>query len=123
MHELGIATEVYRLSREQLAGVPGARIESVIVAVGELSAVEPELLRYAWEAVVAGTPDSGAACVVEWHAAEQWCDACGGIAERSPGTWLRLCPRCARPLRVEGGTQLDLVRVDYCTVVPGEVHA
>ena len=123
VHELGIAAEVHRLSRKQLDGVEGARIESVIVAVGELSAVEPELLRYAWEAVVAGTPDEGAACEVEWHAAQQWCDGCGAIAERAPGSWLRLCPRCGRPLRIEGGDQLDLVRVNYRTGTPGEVPA
>jgi len=123
VHELGIATEVHRLGRKQLEGVPGARIESVIVAVGELSAVEPELLRFAWEAVVAGTPDAGATCVVEWRPARQWCDGCGAIAERAPGSWLRLCPRCGRPLRIEGGDELDLLRVHYRTDVPGEVRA
>lgn len=123
MHEVGIAAEVYRLSRKQLAGVPGARIESVLVAVGELSAVEPELLRFAWEAVVADTPDVGATCDVEWHPAAQWCDGCGAVAERAPGSWLRLCPRCDRPLRLEGGDQLDLVRVHYRTEVSGEVRA
>jgi len=36
-----------------MAGVAGARLSSVRLAVGELAALEPELLRFAWEAVTA----------------------------------------------------------------------
>ncbi|MFN8589287.1 MAG: hydrogenase maturation nickel metallochaperone HypA [Candidatus Eisenbacteria bacterium] len=110
MHELGIATEAHRLCR---ASVPaGHRLVRVELAVGELSAVEPELLRYAWESVVEGGPDAACELVIAWCPARQTCAGCGDIAERVPGSWLKLCPRCGQPLRVEGGQELDVVRVE-----------
>ena len=89
------------------------RLEWVRVAIGELAAVDPELLVYAWEAVVAGGPDAGARLEVEWHPVKQTCAACGETAEREPGSWLRLCPKCGRPVRVEGGDELDVLQLSY----------
>lgn len=118
MHELGIAIEAHRLCRADLAAEQ--RLVRVELAVGELSAVEPELLRYAWESVVAGTPDAACELVVAWCPARQTCAACGDIAERVPGSWLKLCPRCGQPLRVEGGQELDVVRVEAGPALPGQ---
>ncbi|MGD8376647.1 MAG: hydrogenase maturation nickel metallochaperone HypA [Acidobacteriota bacterium] len=111
MHELGIALEIHRACREHAPA--DGRLESVTVAIGELSSVEPELLRHAWEATVAAGPDAGAVLEIEWHPARQICSRCGDVPERSPGTWLRLCPRCGDPLRVDGGDQLDLLRFTF----------
>jgi hydrogenase nickel incorporation protein HypA/HybF len=113
VHELGIAAEIYRSCREAADTRGGGRLESVTVAVGELSGVEPELLAYAWEAVVEAGPDRGARLEVEWRAARQHCASCGEVAERGRGTWLRLCPRCSLPLRVEGGEELDLLSLSF----------
>ena len=65
MHELGIATEIYRVSRRAGDERGAGALERVKVAVGELSAVEPDLLRFAWEAVVRDGPDDGALAVGE----------------------------------------------------------
>lgn len=81
------------------------------IAVGELSAVDPELLKFAWDAVVTGTEDEGATLEVDWHPAQQTCPACGIIRERADGSWLRLCPRCEAPLQVVGGDELDVTKV------------
>jgi hydrogenase nickel insertion protein HypA len=113
VHELSIAHEIYRTSRAAVAAQGEGRIESVRVAVGELSAVEPDLLVYAWEAVVAEGPDAGARLDVDWHPARQHCPACGSQAERAPGSWLRLCPGCDQPLVVEGGDELDVLQVVF----------
>ena len=111
MHELSIATELYRLCvREREARDAGALLE-VYVDCGELSAVEPDLLRFAWQAVVEGGPDEGAVLHVRFCPARQVCTTCGEVAERQPGSWMRLCPTCSLPLRLEGGDELDLVRV------------
>ncbi len=118
MHELGIATEAHRICR---ASVPaGHRLVRVELAVGELSAVEPELLRYAWESVVAGTPDEPCALTITWCPAQQTCSTCGVIEERVSGSWLKLCPKCERPLRVQGGQELDVVRVEGAPATTGE---
>lgn len=113
MHELGIATEILRAVRTELAARGGGCLESVTVAIGELSAVEPALLVYAWQAVTVGSEQEGAQLVVEWVRAVQTCEACGEVADRQPGSWLRLCPFCERPLRVEGGRALELRELTF----------
>lgn len=112
MHELGIASETHRLARARLAGAPPARLARVWMAVGELSAVDPELLRFAWEAVTGGGPDEGCVLEIRWCPSRQVCAACGDVPERAAGSWLRLCPRCGQPLRIEGGDELDLLRFE-----------
>jgi hydrogenase nickel incorporation protein HypA/HybF len=109
---MGVVQEIHRIGREAADANGGGRLTSVTVAVGELSAIEPSLLGFAWEAVVAGSPDEGSRLEVEWRPARQLCQACGVVAERAPGTWLRLCPRCDLPLRIEGGDELDVLHVD-----------
>lgn len=113
MHETGLAFEVYRIARETARSNGGGRLTAVSLRVGELSAVEPELLVYAWEALTAGGPDAGARLDVEWRPAEQSCPTCGAVAERAPGSWLRLCPACGALLRVSGGDDLDVRRVTF----------
>jgi hydrogenase nickel incorporation protein HypA/HybF len=113
MHEAGIAAEVYAISRRTADAHAGGRLVGVKVLVGELSAIEPDLLTFAWEALTAGGQDAGARLVVEWRPARQICAACGEIAERAPGSWLRLCPRCGGVLRIEGGDELDVRDVTF----------
>jgi hydrogenase nickel incorporation protein HypA/HybF len=118
MHEMGLAVEIRRLAREAVAGRGPGRIEIVRIAVGELSAVEPDLLAFAWEAAVAGTDDAAAKLEVDFRPARQTCQACGEIAGRAPGSWLRLCPRCGDALTVSGGDDLDVLRVVFEETVP-----
>ena len=113
MHELSIATELFALAaqRVDVSEVLG----TVHVAVGELSSTDPELLRFAWEAVVTGTPHERALLTIDWRAAQQQCDRCGVVDERQPGSWLRLCTHCKGPLVVVGGDELDLLAVTPVT--------
>jgi hydrogenase nickel incorporation protein HypA/HybF len=113
MHETGIAAEIYAISRRAADAHGGGRLSSVKVIVGELSAIEPDLLAFAWEAVTSGGRDAGSQLDVEWRVSRQACDACGEIPERAAGTWLRLCPRCKGPLRIEGGDELDVRDVTF----------
>ena len=113
MHETGIAAEIYAISRRTADSHAGGRLASVRVLVGELSAIEPDLLTFAWEAITSDGPDAGALLNVEWRAARQTCAACGEIAERAKGTWLKLCPRCGGVLRIEGGDELDVRDVTF----------
>lgn len=109
MHELSVALELLSLCEQRLAARKGQLLREVRIAVGELASIDPTLLSMAWAGVVAGGPHAGAALHVEWRPAVQCCGGCGEIAERQPGTWLRLCPRCCQPLNVTGGDELDLL--------------
>jgi hydrogenase nickel incorporation protein HypA/HybF len=113
MHELGIAAEIHRVCREAASAHGPGRLVRVKVAVGELSAVEPELLRYAWEAVTGEGPDGASVLEVDWRPAKQFCASCGENRPRADGSWLRLCPDCGQPLRVEGGDELDILEAEF----------
>lgn len=113
MHEMGIAANIYELAQQSVSGHGPGRLLKVRVAIGELSAVEPDLLRYAWEATTSVTPDAGCEMEVEWHPARQFCPSCKQDRSRSEGSWLRICTECGGPLRVEGGTELDLLQIEY----------
>jgi Zn finger protein HypA/HybF involved in hydrogenase expression len=56
---MGVVQEIHRISREAADASGGGRLTSVTVAVGELSAIEPSLLAFAWDAITAGGPDAG----------------------------------------------------------------
>lgn len=113
VHEMGIAIEVYRTCRETIEAHGGGRLQQARLAVGELSAVEPDLLVFAWEAVVEDSPDAGAELVIEWHHADQRCSTCGETKERASGSWMRLCPDCGMPLEVAGGNELDVIDLSF----------
>jgi hydrogenase nickel incorporation protein HypA/HybF len=113
MHETALAAEILKIARASAEANGGGRLTAVSIVVGELSAVEPDLIAFAWEAVTSGTDDAGSTLEVEFRPARQTCRVCGDVPERAPGSWLRLCPRCQEPLRVEGGDELDVARVTF----------
>lgn len=113
LHELSIAQEIYRTARFAVASHGPGRLERVKVAVGELTAIEPDLLAFAWEALTGGGPDAGSVLDVEWHPACQFCAACNENKPRARGSWLRLCPDCGEPVQVSGGQELDVLQVAF----------
>lgn len=110
---MGIALEIHRICCDAVQSHGAGRIETVRVAVGELAAVEPDLLGFAWEAVVVDTPHAGSRIEVVWCPATQRCARCGEIKERVEGSWLRICPDCGLPLEVTGGNELDVLEVSF----------
>lgn len=119
MHELSLASEIHRACRSRLAAGDARRLVRVRVAVGDLAAVEPDLLRYAWTAITASGPDAGAELVVEWRPASQRCESCGARPERPPGSWWPACPRCGQAMRIEGGDALDLLEFSHAPAPAG----
>ena len=110
MHETGIAVSILEAAVRLIGS---GSLEQVRVAVGELSSVEPELLEFAWEAVVTDTPHAGSKLEIEWRPARQHCRLCGEDKPRDGGGWHFFCPDCERPLEVEGGYDLDLLQITY----------
>lgn len=110
VHETSIAFSILETA-ERLAGT--GHLESVRIAIGELSAVEPELLRFAWEAVVSGSAHESSTLQVEWHPARQFCPRCDACKDRNAGSWLIHCPDCGEALRIEGGYELEILEISY----------
>ncbi|MFB3904731.1 MAG: hydrogenase maturation nickel metallochaperone HypA [Acidobacteriota bacterium] len=112
MHEMGIAMSLYRTCRKEVEKYGAGHLQKIRLAVGELSAIDPELLRFAWEATVEG-PDAGCELEIDWKPAVQLCPSCRAIKPRPDDSWLMICPDCGSPLRVEGGYELDLLQITY----------
>jgi hydrogenase nickel incorporation protein HypA/HybF len=123
VHEMGIAIEVYRTCRETIEAHGGGRLQGVRLAVGELSAVEPDLLVSAWEAVVFDSSDASAELEIRWCPALQFCSSCNQAKERSEGSWMRVCPDCGSPLQVSGGDELDVLDLTFEEDGPADVEA
>ncbi len=119
---MGIAIEVYRACRETIEQHGGGVLKGARLAVGELSAVEPELLVFAWEAVVCESSDVGAELEIVWCPADQHCGNCGEVKERAEGSWLKLCPDCGLPLQVTGGDELDVLDLSFEADDPGDIE-
>ena len=115
MHELGIALEIYQTCREAVREHGPGRIERVKVAVGELAALEPDLIAFAWQAVTVDGPDAGSLLEAQWRPAEQHCPQCGEPKPRLDSGWLRLCPDCGHILTVSGGTHIEVLELTYQT--------
>lgn len=110
VHETSIAFSILETA-QRLAGT--GRLESIRIAIGELSSVEPELLRFAWEAVVAGSAHESSELQVDWRPARQFCPGCNEQKERERGSWFVHCPDCGQALHIQGGYELEILEISY----------
>lgn len=92
MHELSVCQslleEVQRIARENGAG----SVSRIVLKVGPLSGIEPDLLRNAYPLAAAGTVAEDAELEIEFAEIVVSCSQCGG---ESPATVNRLlCAHC-----------------------------
>lgn len=108
MHELAITQALVNLALEEAAARQAEGIAALGVAIGALSHVDPEAVRFAFEAVVAGTPAAGARLQIDRPPGTAWCLDCSDevtIARQGDS-----CPRCqGARLMVTGGDDLRLM--------------
>ncbi|MFQ5735573.1 MAG: hydrogenase maturation nickel metallochaperone HypA [Thermodesulfobacteriota bacterium] len=87
------------------------RLKRVSIRVGELAAVEPEALRFCFEAAVKGTPMEGALLDIEEVPLTGRCAPCS--ADFRIDGFAPVCPRCGnRAIERLTGTELDLVSIE-----------
>jgi hydrogenase nickel incorporation protein HypA/HybF len=92
MHEMGIANSILDAVRHESGLRQGGHVTKVGLRVGELAAVDPESLRFCFEALVSGTDLEPLALDVEFCPRRNCCQRCGelfGVAG-FPFT----CPKC-----------------------------
>ena len=111
MHELGLATSLFRLVVEEAERAHAHCVVSVRLLIGALSHVEPSSLKLAFAAACAGTIADGAELEIERMAAPAHCLSCGRDCQvDSHGA---ACPHClAFPLVTSGGDALRLTRLE-----------
>jgi hydrogenase nickel incorporation protein HypA/HybF len=109
MHEYSIALGLLDRVEREASARAAATVLRIELRLGELSGVEEELLRSAWELVCAGTVCAGATLDVVRVAARWRCPRCA--TEPPPGGILR-CPRCGVPAQLVAGDDLVLQRLE-----------
>lgn len=77
MHEVSIAEGIIEVVTHAARRAKAKALKEVRVAVGELSGVEIEALRFAFESVKKGTVAERAALVIERPEGVGWCMRCG----------------------------------------------
>lgn len=109
MHEYSIVASLLEKVAAE-ARVRGATsVEKIQVKIGELSGVEVDLLKTAFETFRDRSVCAAAELEIESIPARWACPGCAREIER--GGFLR-CPRCALPARLESGDEILLQRIE-----------
>ena len=110
MHELSIASEMIEILIGHLKDYPGSRVESVLVALGEYSGVDPDSLRLVFPFASEGTPVEGAELKINTIAVSVLCLDCGETASEIA---IPLCHQCgSRNLEFASGRELEIISFD-----------
>lgn len=111
MHELGIATSILETVRTELEKHAGARPSRVGVRIGEIAAVNPEALRFAFEALTRETDLERLALEIEICPLRFRCKACQGAFEVKD--FAPACPQCgAEQTECVGGDELEIAYLE-----------
>jgi hydrogenase nickel incorporation protein HypA/HybF len=114
MHELSLAAGILQIVEAAAVRDRFRRVAQLHLEAGALAGVEPQALRFALDAVAAGTCLEGATITIAEPPGSAWCPQCAGtvaVTQRAEP-----CPRCGGPtLHATGGDALrvlDLVVFD-----------
>jgi hydrogenase nickel incorporation protein HypA/HybF len=111
MHEMGIANSILDAVQAETGRYPGSRPIKVGVRLGELAAIDPESLRFCFEAMVSETEFEGLQLEIEWSVRRHRCRDCGSEFEVSDYDFE--CPDChALSSECIAGDELELTYVE-----------
>lgn len=112
MHELAIAQSALEQALGQAARIGGRRITRIVLQIGTLSGVDPDALRFAFDAILPSTPAAGAEIELETIAALARCPSCGHEFVPTAAALFE-CPHCrALGAELRRGRELTLARLD-----------
>jgi len=116
MHEMGIASSILDGVGAEMRRRPGIRPLKVGVRVGELAGLDPDALRFAFEALTIDTPFAGLELDVEFRASRSRCRECSREFELR--NFELLCPACGslNADRISG----DELEFTYLEIEDGE---
>jgi hydrogenase nickel incorporation protein HypA/HybF len=113
MHEMALAESVREIVEEAARRHEAHRIRSVHLEIGALSHVEPDALRFCFDAAMRGSLAEGATLVIAATPGEAWCMRCAAAVPLA--RFGSPCPQC-------DGYQLVVSRGDAMRVVEIEIQ-
>jgi hydrogenase nickel incorporation protein HypA/HybF len=107
MHEMGIASSVLDAVRTEAELHPGSRVSKVGLRIGELAGIDPESLRFCFEALVKDSSLGPLPLEIEFCPRMQHCPTCGCTFKVAD--YDTTCAFCGlSPTDCVGGTELEL---------------
>lgn len=111
MHEMSLAEGVLQLVEETAQREGALRVKTVVLEIGRLSSVEPEALKFCFEAVTRDSIAQGAALSIIDVPGSGWCMACSETVplEEVFGA----CPKCGGyQTQATGGTEMRVKEIE-----------
>ena len=122
MHEMGIANSVLQAVRTEMGLHPGTYPCKVGVRIGEMAAIDPEALRFCFEAIILGTDLESLALGIEVCPRRHRCQLCG--REFIVRDYDSRCPQCASlETTCISGDELELAYLEIEEYGPSAVGA
>lgn len=111
VHELTLTQNMLGLIEDSARRGGFSRVRTVWLEIGCLAPVEPEALRFCFDAVTRGSCAEGARLEIESAPGHAKCLRCG--AESAIETIMAVCPACGgHPLQVSGGRDMRVRRLE-----------
>lgn len=107
MHEISLCESILDILTEQAGREHFTRVKRVSLEIGPLSCVEPEALRFGFDAVMRGSIAEGAVLEIATPEATATCPACQQTVQVA--SRYDACPECgALALHIETGDELRI---------------
>lgn len=110
MHELSLAGSMLEIAQSAARREGLRRIATIRVAIGRLSCVMPQALRFCFDSVTRGTLAEGARLEIVEVAGEGRCPQCGRIEAMDEP--FGVCEVCAQPLVVTAGEEMRVLEIE-----------
>lgn len=111
MHEMSLAEGVLQIVEDAARTQKFRRVSAVVLEIGKLSTVEPESMRFCFDAVTRGSVAEGARLEIVETPGSAWCMKCSQSVDVA--TRYDPCPLCqSYQLQVTGGTEMRVKELE-----------
>jgi hydrogenase nickel incorporation protein HypA/HybF len=111
MHEMSLAEGVLQIIEDTARKDHFGKVTTVWLEIGQLSGVEPEAMRFCFDAVTRGSVAEGAQLEIIATPGQGWCMACAKTVARMKV--FGECPDCGGfQIQVTGGTELRIKELE-----------
>jgi len=114
MHEMSITVSILEIVRDQMVKCGVERLKCIKLRIGEMTALEPDSLRFCFKACIDGSPLEGAILEIEMVPLAGRCSNCNKVFGLEQ-YFSSICPHC-------GGTAADLVSGRELDIISMEVE-
>lgn len=111
MHELSIAASIIQTVTQEIARRKLPPVQTIAVRLGALSSVDPEALRFGFDAIIIDTPLAKTKLEIEFVAVQGKCRACKN--EFAVQDFVFACPLCdSGQIETTRGDELDIAYLE-----------